>query len=372
MVANTHTGLILVTGVDKPGVSQALFDALSPFALEVLDVEQLVIRERLILTVLLAIDPAHSKAIETDLMEFGEKTEMDVAIDFAEVAKDDLSAKLNLKKLVVLSKKLQPGALAKIAAGITGNIERINRLASTPLTILEIFYTGEIANRIELEETDVILIPENLKKYSRKLVVLDVDSTLIKQEAIELLANHAGVGPEVKEITEAAMRGELDFSESLKKRVSLLAGLSSEVIEKIRNEIELSPGAKNLVGALHAAGHVVGVVSGGFISIIEPLLNELGIRYYRANTLEVIDGKLTGKVVGKIIDSEGKAEALQEYAQAERIPIEATIAIGDGANDLEMIKVAGFGIAYRAKPVVQQSADAAINTEYLDSVLYFI
>ena len=372
MAINTHTGLILVTGVDKPGVTQALFDALSPFSVEVLDVEQLVIRGRLILTVLLAIDPAHAKAIEKDLDDLSLKIKMDIAADFAEASLQDIQFKDEQKRLIILSEDLKPTALANVAAMIEGNIEEIKRRASTPLSVIEIYFTGNLIGQNKIEGADLISIPTELNKYSRKLVVLDVDSTLIKQEAIELLANHAGVATEVKATTDAAMRGEMDFSESLIKRVSLLKGLPESVFEKVRNEIELSPGAENLIASLQKSGHVVGVVSGGFLEIIEPLLKKMKIEHYRANRLEVVDGKLTGKILGEIVDRKAKAGALKAYAEAEKIPLAATIAIGDGANDLDMIKEASFGIAYRAKPAVQSAADAAINTPYLDSVLYFL
>jgi phosphoserine phosphatase len=209
-------------------------------------------------------------------------------------------------------------------------------------------------------------------RWAKKLVVMDVDSTLIQQEVIDLLAQKAGAQDRVKEITEAAMRGELDFAESLKARVALLAGLPESVISEVRSEISLTPGARTLVKTLHQLGHSVAVVSGGFTAVIEPLIKELGISHYRANTLEIVDGKLTGKVLEPIIDRAAKATALQDFAKIEGVALEQTIAIGDGANDLDMISIAGLGIAFNAKPAVKAAADSSVSAPYLDSVLYLL
>jgi phosphoserine phosphatase len=201
---------------------------------------------------------------------------------------------------------------------------------------------------------------------------MDVDSTLIQQEVIELLAARVGVEAEVIEITNAAMAGELDFEASLRARVALLAGASEEILNEVRNEIKLTPGARTLVKTLQKLGHEVAVVSGGFTSVIEPLLTELGITNYRANSLEIVGGKLTGKVLEPIIDRAGKAQALRDFAIKTGVTIEQTIAIGDGANDLDMIAAAGLGIAFNAKPAVQAAADSSLSAPYLDSVLYLL
>jgi phosphoserine phosphatase len=209
-------------------------------------------------------------------------------------------------------------------------------------------------------------------RWAKKLVIMDVDSTLIQQEVIELLAAHAGVEDKVQEITAAAMRGEIDFSQSLQARVALLAGLPETVISDVRNQIVLTPGARTLIQTLQKLGHSVAVVSGGFTAVIEPLLKELGITHYRANALEILDGKLTGKVQGKIIDRAAKAIALREFAAIEGVDLEQTVAIGDGANDLDMIAIAGLGIAFNAKPAVKAAADSSVSAPYLDSVLYLL
>jgi phosphoserine phosphatase len=202
----------------------------------------------------------------------------------------------------------------------------------------------------------------------KRLVQLDVDSTFIQQEAIELLATKAGVLEEVARITDSAMRGELDFAQSLIARVALLQGLSSDVIDEVRDEIKLTDGASALVKTLHSKGHCVALVSGGFANIMQPIVDELNIDYFRANTLEIRDGLLTGKVVGTIIDRAAKAEALKEFALDCQVDLKDTVAIGDGANDLDMMAIAGISIAFNAKPIVAQAADFSITEPSLASV----
>jgi phosphoserine phosphatase len=199
-----------------------------------------------------------------------------------------------------------------------------------------------------------------------------MDSTLIQEEVIDLIAEKFGVGDKVVAITDRAMRGEIDFSTSLKERVALLAGADISILNEVKDEIALTPGARTLIRTLHRLGHKVGVVSGGFLDVIEPLLNELNIDYYRANKLEVKEGKLTGAITGAIIDREAKANALRDFADKEGVGLAQTIAIGDGANDLGMLEIAGLGIAFNAKPAVRAAADSSINSPYLDSVLYLM
>jgi len=208
--------------------------------------------------------------------------------------------------------------------------------------------------------------------FVKRLVQLDVDSTFIQQEAIELLAARAGVLEQVAAITSSAMRGEIDFEESLRARVALLKGLPSSAIDQVREEITLTDGAAELVEALHAEGHSVALVSGGFLNIIEPMIKSLSIRYYRANELEIRDGVLTGGLIGSIVDRAGKATALRDFAELSAVSLENTVAIGDGANDLDMMAIAGLSIAFNAKPVVAQAADLSINEPSLKSVLHLI
>ncbi len=217
---------------------------------------------------------------------------------------------------------------------------------------------------------DTAIVPAALRNAQRKFLIMDVDSTLIQQEVIELLAAYAGKREEVAAVTEAAMRGELDFAQSLHARVAVLAGLPADVVDSVRAEVKLSEGAAELVAAFKAAGHVVAVVSGGFNQILRPIAEDLGLDYWIANELEIVDGALTGKVLGDVIDRAAKEKYLREWAAAEGIPMEHTIAVGDGANDLDMLGAAGIGVAFNAKPAVRAAADAAVNMPYLDAVRY--
>jgi len=208
--------------------------------------------------------------------------------------------------------------------------------------------------------------------FMKRLVVFDVDSTFIQQEAIELLAAKAGVLDEVSQITESAMRGELDFEQSLRARVLLLKGVPESVISQVQKEISLTDGAEDLVSALHSQGHSVALVSGGFIDIIEPMIYALSIKHFTANKLEVVAGLLTGGLIGPVIDRAAKATALREFAAASGVEIKNTVAIGDGANDLDMMAAAGLSIAFNAKPIVVTAADLAINEPSLRSVIDLI
>ena len=206
----------------------------------------------------------------------------------------------------------------------------------------------------------------------KRLVLLDVDSTLIQEEVIELLANKAGAGAEVARITAAAMSGQIEFAAALDARVKLLTGLPETVLEEVRQEITLTAGARELIAALQKLGHQVGIVSGGFIDVIEPLAKELNIDFIRANKLEIIEGKLTGRLEGSVIDRAGKAQALRDFAKISDVEIAETVAIGDGANDIDMLKIAGIGIAFNAKPILQSVADISLNTPNLDCALYLM
>lgn len=378
-----YTGLILLSGADKPGITASLFEVLSPFSITIVDIEQVVIKDRLILTVLITLNPAHEDAISADLEICASALEVDIATLFSYEATLATSTKTNLVHVVILSTKLNPTAISELATGMResgANIERITRLASTPVTAIEFVLSG--ANQEKLSQilspiassngVDIAVQPGGLQRHARKLVQLDVDSTLIQQEVIELLAAKAGVGAEVISITEKAMRGEIDFEQSLRARVALLKGLPVSVISEVQEQILLTPGAKTLVSTLHTLGHTVAVVSGGFIDVIAPLLKELDIKYFKANTLGIENGVLTGEVIGPVIDRAAKAAALKEFAAAESISMNQTIAIGDGANDLDMIATAGLGIAFNAKPAVKAAADSSLSQPYLDSVLYLL
>ncbi|GHD01615.1 phosphoserine phosphatase SerB [Zhihengliuella salsuginis] len=212
----------------------------------------------------------------------------------------------------------------------------------------------------------VAVVPAALLQAPTKLLVMDVDSTLIQQEVIEMLAAHAGREEEVAAVTEAAMRGELDFAQSLHARVEVLAGLEASVVDSVREQVAFSPGARDLIRALRAGGHRIGVVSGGFIQILKPLADELGLDFAVANDLEIADGRLTGRVVGDVVDRAAKEGFLRRWADELGLPLEATIAAGDGANDLDMVRAAGLGVAYCAKPALAVEADARIDLPRLD------
>ena len=377
------TGLILLSGVDKHGITASLFEVLSAFAITVVDIEQVVIKNRLILTVLIALNPAHESAIAADLECCATSLDVDIATLFSYEGKSAVSTKAGLVHVVILSTKMNPTAISELATGIReigANIERITRLASTPVTAIELVLSG--ANQEKLSQVlspiasrngiDIAVQPGGLQRHARKLVQLDVDSTLIQQEVIELLAAKAGVADEVTTITDKAMRGELDFEQSLRARVALLKGLPVSTISEVQQQILLTPGARTLISTLHKLGHTVAVVSGGFIDVIAPLLKELNIKHFKANTLGVENGVLTGEVTGQVIDRAAKAAALREFAALESISMEQTIAIGDGANDLDMIAAAGLGIAFNAKPAVRAAADSSLSQPYLDSVLYLL
>ena len=377
------TGLILLSGIDRPGITEALFNTLAPFSITILDIEQVIISNRLILTVLIALNPAHEKALEDDLLGCASELDVDIATLFSKTTKSSIATKKGLLHVVILSSKLIPQSIAAIAGAIAasgGNIERASRTASMPVTAIEFVVSGvsqqilsaALAPIATAQAVDIAVQPGGHMRFAKKLVQLDVDSTLITQEVIELLAAKAGVGEEVKRITESAMRGEIDFEQSLRARVQLLKGVPESVIAEVQAEIVLTPGARTLIKTLHRLGHTVSVVSGGFIQVIAPLIAELGITHFRANTLGINNGVLTGEVVGPVIDRAAKAIALREFAEIESISMDQTVAIGDGANDLDMIAAAGLGIAFNAKPVVKAAADSSVSAPYLDSVLYLL
>ena len=377
------TGLILLSGVDRPGITEALFNTLAPFSITILDIEQVIISDRLILTVLIALNPAHEKALEDDLLECAVGLDVDIATLFSKTNKSSIANKEGLLHVVILSSKLIPQAVAAVAGAIAAsgaNIERVSRTASTPVIAIEFVVSGvsqqilssALALIATAQAVDIAVQPGGHMRFAKKLVQLDVDSTLITQEVIELLAAKAGVGEEVRSITESAMRGEIDFEQSLRARVHLLKGVPESVIAEVQAEIVLTPGARTLIKTLQRLGHTVSVVSGGFIQVIAPLIAELGITHFRANTLGINNGVLTGEVEGPVIDRAAKAIALCEFAELESISMAQTVAIGDGANDLDMIAAAGLGIAFNAKPVVKAAADSSVSAPYLDSVLYLL
>jgi phosphoserine phosphatase len=374
------TGLILVSGEDRPGITEKLMSLLSEFSVLVLDIEQLVIRGRLILTVLISLDESHANAIAADLELLEKEIGFDIAIDFAE-EQNSAENPANLH-VVIISDSLKPASIAVVAAELSkiqANISAIRRTSSEPLTAIELDISCPDKSIKEVQKLlavvaishkiDLAVEQGNGMRSAKRLVMLDMDSTLIMQEVIDLLAAKAGVAEEVSAITKKAMAGEMDFAQSLEARVSLLAGLNKSMLSEVRSEITLTQGAEKLIQTLHLKGHKVGVVSGGFIDVIEPILKELKIDFYRANKLQILNGELTGKLEGEIIDRAAKLKALVEFAKNEGVQMSQTVAIGDGANDLDMIESAGLGVAFNAKPKVAAVADTTISGSDLSAVL---
>jgi phosphoserine phosphatase len=373
--------LITVSGRDRPGITSRLFDSLGGVDATVLDVEQVVIRGRLVLGVLLrAPAGAHARvqrSIESALGPLG------VDVDVAVVAADEGPHRRGRSHVTVLGHPLRPAAVAGIAGCIAdygGNIDRIVRIAHYPVTGVQLEVSGadpgllrqQLALAAASLGVDVAVERSGLHRRAKRLVVLDVDSTLVQGEVIEMLAETAGCADEVRRVTEAAMRGEVDFADSLRARVALLAGLDVAAVDEVRRGLQLAPGARTFVRTLKRLDYKLAVVSGGFSQVTDGLVAELGIDYAVANTLEIVGGRLTGGLVGPVVDRAGKAAALERFAREAGVPMSQTVAIGDGANDLDMLARAGLGIAYNAKPVVRASADAALNVPYLDAILFLL
>jgi len=383
------TLLITLTGPDRPGVTSRLFGILAAHPLRVLDIEQVVIRGKLVLGVLLGCDsPPDLTGIHAAVSGLAADLGLEAEIT-AGSGRSDAPARglghLGTGRLHVtlLGSPLGPAAITAIAGRIAAsgaNIDRIGRLALQPVTCIEMDVSGgdPVALRADLGRVavevgiDVAVQRGGLHRRALRLVVMDVDSTLIQDEVIDLLAARAGCAGEVAKITSAAMRGELDFASSLHERVALLAGLDAAVLDDVRRELRLTAGARTLIRTLAGLGYRFGIVSGGFIQVIGPLAAELGIGYVAANTLDIAAGKLTGRVTGPVIDRAGKADALRGFARDAGVPLSQTVAIGDGANDLDMIAAAGLGVAFNAKPAVRDAADTSVSVPYLDAVLYLL
>jgi phosphoserine phosphatase len=394
------TLLLTLTGPDRPGVSTRLFRALCADGedqLAVIDIEQVVVRGMLVLGVLLAPAPASGPASDSAADPTADRHRLDTAAATAQRVADDLGLALEASTgwgdplpsrrgrvvVTVLGAPLTPSAVAGITAQIAesgANIDRITRLAAYPVTSIRMHLSGADATLLRPTlasaavglSVDVAVESAGLHQRASRLVVMDVDSTLVQGEVIEMLAAQAGVLPQVAEVTEAAMRGELDFEQSLRARVALLAGLSASALNEVRRDVVLTPGARTLVRTLKRLGYRFAIVSGGFTQVTDHLAVELGIDYAAANTLEVVDSHLTGRLVGPVVDRAGKADALRRFAAQAGVPLSQTVAIGDGANDLDMIAAAGLGVAFNAKPVVRAAADTAVSVPYLDSILYLL
>ena len=283
----------------------------------------------------------------------------------------------------MLGAPLRPAAMSALAQGIKddgGNIDRIVRMARYPVTAIRMEVSGADPDELQAhlaaiahdQGVDVAVQENGILRHAQRLVVMDVDSTLIQGEVIEMIAAHAGCEDEVARITESAMRGELDFGESLTARVALLEGVEESALDTVYDSLTYAKGARTMIRTLKRLGYRFALVSGGFTQIIEKIAAELGVDYFAANELEVADGRLTGRVVGPVVDRAGKAEALRRFAAEARIPVKNTVAIGDGANDLDMLAASGLGIAFNAKPLVRDQAQTSVNVPYLDAIVYLL
>ena len=385
------TVLITVTGPDRPGVSSVLFAALTRHGVDLLDVEQVVIRGRLTLGALVAAhhDPeALQEAVEQAMASIAMQVHTSI-----ESHDDPEARRHSTHVVVVIGRPITArafGSIAQALADAGANIESIRRVADYPVTGLELMVSpvpgkgsdnyppGTLRARLvdvaRAAGVDVAVERVGLGRRSKRLIVFDVDSTLVQGEVIEMLAARAGAEAEaeVRAVTGAAMAGELDFAESLRRRVAVLAGLPETVLEEVASELELTPGARTTIRTLKRLGFRCGVVSGGFTRVISGLVEDLGLDFCAANELEVVDGRLTGQVVGEIVDRPGKAVALRRFADEFGVPLEQCVAVGDGANDIDMLSTAGLGIAFNAKPALREVADAALSLPYLDVVLFVL
>jgi len=381
-----RTLLVKVFGKDRPGITTGLFRTLADFGVEVIDIEQVVTRGRIVLCALVTPPPGDALLTREGELRATLHRWADAHRLQAEIISgsgDNRPRAEGRSHVTVLGHPLTAQAVSALTARITssgGNIDRVFRLAKYPVTAVEMTISGvatpelraALAPEAAAQGVDVAVVRSGLHRRAKRLVVMDVDSTLIQDEVIELFAAHAGCERQVAEVTAAAMRGELDFAESLRARVALLAGLDAGVVGKVRSEVRLTPGARTLIRTLKRLGYQVGIVSGGFTQVTDDLVERLGLDFAAANTLEVADGAFTGRVVGEIVDRAGKARMLRRFAEQAGVPLEQTVAIGDGANDLDMLNTAGLGVAFNAKPVVREAADTALNVPFLDTVLYLL
>lgn len=387
MQQGLKAAVITTTGPDRPGVSAAFFNALAAHGVQLLDAEQTNFRGQLLLAALVGMDPEKlgyvERELHTALWEFGQRVTIETGVD-----PDTVARSKSTHVVVALGNPVTAAAVSRLGATLAShgaNINVIRGVTQYPVTGLEFRITlpdyapgAGAAVRASLAELsselgiDLAIEHAGLHRRAKRLVCFDCDSTLITDEVIEMLAAHAGREAEVAAVTARAMRGELDFEESLRERVKALAGLDASVIDEVAAAIELTPGARTTIRTLNSMGYRTAVVSGGFIQVLEGLAEELELDYVRANTLEIKDGKLTGRVTGPIVDRAAKANFLAEFAADSGLTLSQTVAVGDGANDIDMLSRAGLGIAFNAKPALREVADTSVNHPFLDEVLYIL
>lgn len=394
---DTEIILVNLSGEDKPGVTAALTHILAQYDANILDIGQANIHHSLSLAILFEAKTTESGDILKDMLF--KATELGVIIRFSPLSKTEYSNWVNLQGknryiITVLGRELKGKQIAIVTEVIRQhklNIEAIKRMTGrVPIDInsrpqrscVELSVRGSIDNPDLLQKTfldlssqhgiDIGFQEESMYRRMRRLICFDMDSTLIQTEVIDELADRAGVGKQVREITEAAMRGELDFSESFKRRVSLLKGLDESVMKEIAENLPITEGMVRLIRILKKSGYKIGILSGGFTYFGNYLKDKYGFDYVYANELEIVNGKLTGNYIGDIVDGKRKAELLRLIAQVEKVDIRQTVAVGDGANDLPMLSTAGLGIAFHAKPTVKENARQSLSTVGLDGILYFL
>ncbi|MBM7230233.1 phosphoserine phosphatase SerB [Dietzia cinnamea] len=378
--------LLTVTGPDRPGVTARVMSVLAAHDADLVDVEQVVVNGHLSLGLMVRVDrDADVVAVVRELTEQVHDLGMHLEVQFDDIAP---AAPPSTHAVVILGSPVTASAFSAVSgalASIGANIDIIRGIANYPVTGIELHVSTarrDAADDARLRETlaplsdahgvDISVDGAGLSRRSKRLVVFDVDSTLVQGEVIEMLAAHAGKEEEVRAVTERAMRGELDFAQSLHERVATLAGLPATVLDEVAASIVLTPGARTTIRTLKRLGIRCGVVSGGFIQVISGLVEELGLDFAKANTLEIVDGHLTGRVIGEVVDREAKAEYLRAFADELGIALSQTVAVGDGANDIDMLTTAGLGIAFCAKPALREVADASLSKPFLDTVLFVL
>ena len=388
--ANRHVGftlpsmddrstiLVAVNGPDGPGISAGLMQVLADSGAEIYDVEQIVVRGRLTLNVLIGV--AGEKSTIGELLFFGWQRGLHIEFEVVDDAPTPTKA---MSAVTVIGMRIGPeefGAVAAAIAAGNGNIERIFRLSRYPVVSYELLVSdgdisvireGLVLAAAQLP-IDVAIQPDGLERRAKRMVIMDVDSTLIQHEVINLLAREAGVEEQVSEMTHLALTGEMDFETSLRERVAMLKGVDQLALTRVFENITLTSGARTFIRTLKRLGMVTAIVSAGFTRFTNVIAADLGIDYSLSNTLVDVDGVLTGELTGEFVDGPGKARFLKSIAEAEGIPLSQVVAVGDGANDLDMLAAAGLGIAFNAKPVVRERADTAISVPYLDAILFIM